>query len=107
MGERLRFTASTSRLAHEVLTEHGLEPDRINSIVFIDSGKCHLESDAVLEVAKFLKRPWNLIACFKIVPRPARDWLYRLVAANRTKLGNPEKVCDIPDETIRSRIIDR
>ena len=97
---------SASSLAHEVMAGHGLEPDRINSIVFVDSGKCHLESEAVLEVARFLKWPWSMLACLGAVPRPLRDWFYRLVAKNRMKLGNADKFCEIADERIRNRIIE-
>ena len=105
-SEYLRFSPVGSAFAQKVMRANGLSPDDIDSIVLVESGNCHVESDAVVGVAKFLKWPWSMIAWSKAIPRPFRDWCYRLVAANRMKLGSADKVCDIADERIRRRIIE-
>ncbi len=53
-----------------------------------------------------LKR-WRLAAyLLQIVPRPVRDWGYRIVAHNRYRIFGRYDICPMPTEQTRSRFLD-
>lgn len=53
-----------------------------------------------------LKR-WRFAAyLLQIVPRPIRDWGYRVVASNRYRIFGRYDTCPIPSEQTRARFLD-
>jgi predicted DCC family thiol-disulfide oxidoreductase YuxK len=40
----------------------------------------------------------------RILPRPARAWLYRRIARNRYRLGRSD-MCSLPDPELRRRLM--
>lgn len=53
-----------------------------------------------------LKR-WRFAAyLLQIVPRPIRDWGYRVVASNRYRIFGRYDTCPIPSEQTRTRFLD-
>jgi predicted DCC family thiol-disulfide oxidoreductase YuxK len=78
-----------------------------DSIVLIDEqGGMHVRSDAAIRIARGLGFPWSLAAVFTIVPRPLRDWLYRLVARNRYRWYGRRESCRVPTAAERARFLD-
>jgi len=78
-----------------------------DSIVLIDEqGETHMRSDAAIRIARGLGFPWSLAAVFTIVPRPLRDWLYRLVARNRYRWYGRRESCRVPTAAERARFLD-
>lgn len=104
-----RFAALQSEAARRICTERSismptaLEPD---SIVVIADGKSLERSDAALAIAARLPLPWSLLRIFRAIPRPLRDWLYRLVAKNRYRWFGRTDACMMPTPEIRARFID-
>ena len=107
--ERFRFAQLQGDAARRICAEHGLpvpasaEPD---SIVVIVDGRALERSDAALAIAGGLRFPWPLLGALSIVPRPARDAVYRLVARNRYRWFGRRSACLVPTEEIRSRFLD-
>ncbi len=104
-----RFAALQSEAARRICAERSismptaLEPD---SIVVIADGKSLERSDAALAIAARLPLPWSLLRIFRAIPRPLRDWLYRLVAKNRYRWFGRTDACMMPTPEIRARFID-
>lgn len=104
-----RFAALQSEAARRICAERSismptaLEPD---SIVVIADGKSLERSDATLAIAARLPLPWSLLRIFRAIPRPLRDWLYRLVAKNRYRWFGRTDACMMPTPEIRARFID-
>lgn len=94
--------ASLQSPAATVLLRGQASPD---SIVVIDGGEQLVESDAVLRLAAALPFPWRLIRAARLLPRPARDGLYRLVARNRARWFGRADTCLVPDATLRERFL--
>ena len=40
-----------------------------------------------------------------LLPRAAREWLYRRVARNRYRFGRTD-MCDLPDPELRARLLE-
>ena len=50
---------------------------------------------------------WRLVAfLLQVVPRPLRDWGYRLVARHRYRVFGRYDACQLPSEDTRSRFLD-
>ena len=79
---RFRFAALQSAAAESLLKSTGAGP-LPDSIVLVRDGRVYTQSGAVLRIARELRGLWPLAYAFIIVPRPLRDWAYRLVARNR------------------------
>lgn len=90
----LRFAALESPVGLRVRAELGLDESRgPSSLLVVQGGRVHRESDAVLELLPHLRAPWNLLACFAGVPKSWRDALYRWIARNRLRWFGPSDTC--------------
>ena len=67
-----------------------------DSVVLVDEDGFHQQSDAIIRVARRLGRPWVIAKLGPLVPRPIRDWAYRLVAKNRYGWFGKQDSCMVP-----------
>jgi predicted DCC family thiol-disulfide oxidoreductase YuxK len=61
-------------------------------------------SDAALRATSYLGGPWRLLRLARLVPRPIRDAVYRLIARHRHSLSSTQ--CLIPPEDERARFLE-
>lgn len=101
---RFRFASLQSKAGRELLTRHHV-PDRIDSIVLMDQGRCYTESTAVLRIAWRLGGMWRAAAILLAVPKPMRDPLYRYAARNRYRWFGKRQACMLPTADIRERFL--
>jgi predicted DCC family thiol-disulfide oxidoreductase YuxK len=93
---RLRFASLQSGVGRALLAGHGLEPDALDTIVYVDAAGAHVRSDAALRVARELAPPWRWLAVLAVLPRPLRDALYGVVARNRYRWFGKKDACPMP-----------
>jgi len=91
-----RFASLQSPVAQIRLQRLGYARNPTESIVLIEGDRHSTESTAVLRIATRLPWPWPLLAVFWLIPRPLRDWGYRLVAKNRFRWFGQRSQCRIP-----------
>jgi predicted DCC family thiol-disulfide oxidoreductase YuxK len=80
-----------------------------DSVMLLEPGtvpRVSVESTAILRIARGLGWPWALAYAFIAVPRPVRDWLYRLVARGRYRWFGRRDACMIPTASVRARFIE-
>jgi predicted DCC family thiol-disulfide oxidoreductase YuxK len=102
---RFRFASLQSDLAQRLLTEHGLDPKALDSVVVVDGDRLYRESDAALRIARDLKGAWKALTVFRVIPRPVRDWAYRLIARNRYRWFGKSETCWLPTPELRGRFL--
>lgn len=102
---RLRFASLQSEVGRRLLAEHGLMDDR-STVVLVDEKGAHVRSTAALRVARRLRWPWSWTYAAIVVPRPARDALYGLVARHRHRLGPAVDACRRPSADLRARMLE-
>jgi predicted DCC family thiol-disulfide oxidoreductase YuxK len=102
----LRFASLQSDAGRALLGACGLPPERPESIVLIEGGRCYDRSDAVLRIAGKLTLPWRFMRWLRVVPRPVRDRLYDGFAARRYRWFGRKEVCEIPPPEWRARFLD-
>ena len=104
--DRLRFAASSDPAIAELLASHGVSasiasagPDTI--LVFRNTGmpieELLVRSNAILACLKVLPQPWPAFAILlRLIPRPLRESMYRLIASQRYRIAGRHTSCPIP-----------
>lgn len=77
-----------------------------NSVVVIEGEKVWLESDAAFHILYRLGGVWSIPAVLWFLPKPFRDWVYRIVAKNRYAMFGKRDSCMIPTPELKSRFLD-
>ena len=100
-----RICPVQSELGQDILRHYGLDPGNPESWLYLANGKAYASLEAVIEAGARLGGMAQLVRIFLILPRPARDWLYRRIARNRYAVFGREEMCAIPDAALRRRLL--
>lgn len=101
-----KFTPMQSKAGGALLAANGLAPDDVDTFVLIEDGRPYLRSDAAIRVARHLSAPWSLATALAIIPRPIRDWAYRIIARNRYQWFGRREACMVPSPEVRARFLE-
>jgi predicted DCC family thiol-disulfide oxidoreductase YuxK len=102
---RFRFASLQSEAGQTIQAEHGLDPGVLSSVLLLEDDRLYRESDAALRIVRHLPGAWKLLTALKIVPRPIRDGLYRLLARNRYRWFGKAETCWLPTPELRGRFL--
>ena len=103
----MRFATTQSALGRRTLGALGLPADLFDrTVLLVEDGLVHFESDAALRALARLPAPWRWLAVLRRLPAPLRDAAYRLVARNRYRWFGQRPSCFVPDPAQRARFID-
>jgi predicted DCC family thiol-disulfide oxidoreductase YuxK len=103
---RFRFASLQSAVGQRYLEELGVDRQAVDSVILVEGGRWYQESDAALRVVRILGGPWRVLGIFRMVPRPLRDRLYRLIARNRYRWFGKRETCWLPTPELRERFLD-
>ncbi|AEG69532.1 thiol-disulfide oxidoreductase DCC family protein [Ralstonia solanacearum] len=102
----LRFASMQGETGRALLYAAGVDPDDVNTVLFVRDGHAWRESAAVLRILHVLGWPWRLAWLGWLVPRPARDAFYRWVARNRYRWFGRSDNCILPPPGAAQRFLD-
>jgi predicted DCC family thiol-disulfide oxidoreductase YuxK len=103
-NEVFRITGNASDVGKALITRAGLPADITkSSVVFVEGSQAWTHSSAVVQVIARLPAPWKFAAALRVVPRPVRDAVYRLVANHRKKVEGADAACGIPTPKLREQ----
>ncbi|MFA9415223.1 thiol-disulfide oxidoreductase DCC family protein [Natrinema sp. HArc-T2] len=97
---RFRFASLQSDVGQELLADHGLPTDELESVVLIEGDDCYTKSDAVIRIARLLGGVYTLLGPFRFLPRQLRDWAYDFVAARRYRWFGKKDQCTMPPSDV-------
>lgn len=100
-----RLTTAQGPLGQALYRHFGLSTSDYQTMLVIEDGRLHTESDAALRIAHGLGWPWRAAAAARLVPRGARDAAYRLVARSRFRLFGRRPACWVPSAAQRERVL--
>ncbi len=100
-----KFAAIQSELGQQLYRQHGLDPIDIQTLMLVDGERVLTRSDAVLEVLARLDGGWQLLAGFRAMPQPLRDWAYSEFARQRFVLFGRRDACMVPTPELQERFI--
>lgn len=98
-----KFAPLQSEVGANFIEMYGLS--EIDSIILIENDEALTHSTAALKIAKGLGGFWGLFYAFIIVPRPIRDFFYKLFARYRYELFGRQDSCMMPTAEIRQRFL--
>lgn len=100
-----RFASLQSETGQKLQAELGMDPQALDSVILVEGDRWYKESDAALRIARSLPGAWKLLTAFRIVPRPIRDAVYRLIARNRYRWFGKTETCWLPTPELRGRFL--
>lgn len=103
---RFRFASLQSAVGQRYLDELRIDRRAVDSIILVEGDRWYMEGDAALRIARLLPGPWKILGIFRLLPRPLRDRLYRLVARNRYRWFGKRESCWLPTPELRGRFLD-
>lgn len=106
-----RFAPLQSERASELLIAQGKKPlapgTDPDSISLLEDGKLYEQSTAALRIAKRLSGAWPMLYYLSIwIPRPIRDFVYRIVARNRYRWFGKSDACRMPTPALKARFLE-
>ena len=99
-----RICPTGSPTGGALVRHYGMEPDDPETWLFIEDGRAWSGMEAILRVGAAVGGPGRALGVMRVLPRPAREWLYRRIALNRHRLGKSD-MCALPDPELRSRLL--
>lgn len=90
---QLRYASLQSDFGQSVLSAL---PERPDSIIFITPYRVYYYGDAVLQIAKVLGFPYNMLGIGQIIPKGIRNWLYKGMAKRRYSWFGKRDSCRMP-----------
>ena len=78
----------------------------LDTVVFRDGERTLVRSTAVAAILRRLGGVWRLVGgALWLIPRPLRDFGYRVVAANRIRLFGERETCRMPTPEEAGRLL--
>lgn len=79
-----------------LLEQFGIDTDDPATFLVLDRGLVLTQSDASIHVMAAIGGLWRLVVVGRLIPRPWRNWLYRLLARNRYRWFGRRTTCYLP-----------
>ncbi|MFT4928763.1 MAG: putative DCC family thiol-disulfide oxidoreductase YuxK [Phenylobacterium sp.] len=99
------FTPMQSESAQAIIRQFKAENVGFDTFLLIKNNQCFYRTDAALEISKDLSGFWFLWRIFTVLPRPIRDYFYRLFARNRYRLFGRSASCMVPTAAVKSKFL--
>ena len=103
--KKFTFTPMQTELAKSLMEKHEITNVGVDTFLLIKNNECYIWTNAAFEISKDLSGYWHLSNILKIIPRPVRDFFYRMFARNRYKLFGKQNVCMSPTADIEDRFV--
>ena len=112
-----KFAPLQSEAGKKLATEYGLASETggaqpaddlipIDSVILVEDGKAYTHSTGALRIARKLSGIWSMFYAFIVVPKPIRDFFYRLFAKYRYRVFGRKDQCMLPSPEVRARFLD-
>lgn len=99
----VQFASAQSELGSAIYKALRMPVDE--SYLLIDAAGVHTKSDGYFRLARILGGWWRMVSIAKLIPRPARDWVYDQVARNRYRWFGRTEQCRLLTSEQRARLV--
>jgi predicted DCC family thiol-disulfide oxidoreductase YuxK len=104
-SDYFRFLPLQSEKGKKIVERHHLDPENLQTIIFLEGGKIYTRSTAALRIARKLKGGWKLFYGFVIIPSFIRDIFYNVIAKNRYRWWGQKDSCMIPTAEVKQKFL--
>jgi predicted DCC family thiol-disulfide oxidoreductase YuxK len=91
-----------SEVGRTLLARHGYDPDDPLTFLVLDGERCITQSDAWIHLVAAAGGAWRLAHAARVIPRPLRDVVYRLIARNRYRWFGRRNSCYLAPAPVES-----
>jgi len=99
-----RICPVQSPLGTALVRHYGLDPADPETWLLLDGGAASSGMEAILRIGTRLGGIARVAGVMRILPRRAREWVYRRIARNRFRFGTTD-MCALPDPDLTRRLI--
>lgn len=105
-SDDLRFSTLQSDAAIAMLQQLNAPMD-LSTVVYVYNGRLYTHSTAIsMLLRNHAKSFWAFLGLLlALIPRPLRDFAYRIIARNRYKWFGHKETCLMPTPALRARFI--
>ena len=112
-----KFAPLQSEVGRDLARQHGLQSETaetdgsagdlipIDSVILVEDGQAYTHSTAALRIARRLGGLWSLLYGLIVVPKPVRDFFYKLFAKYRYRFFGKKDQCMLPSPEVRARFL--
>ena|SRR5690606_221821 len=102
-----RFASLQSEIGQELVSERGLDPNELQSMILIEPGIAYYrKSTAALEISGHLSGGISYLKYFSFLPEGLRDSIYDFIAGNRYKWFGKKDVCILPTANLQAKFLE-
>jgi len=109
----LRFETTSEIFFSPLQSQYGLElqkkmhlnPEQMDSLVFVKDDLVYIKSNAVLQILKYLRGPIRILSVLSVLPEWLRDKIYDRVAKSRYSLFGQREACMVPTKEQAARFL--
>lgn len=99
--DQFRFAPLQSEFGQTLLHRHGLTTDNLDTVVVVaklaqPAERAFVRSQAVLCALEQLGGCWKLASVARIIPTPAREAAYKVIARHRYRFFGKYEECPLP-----------
>ena len=103
---QFKFASLQSAFGKNVVKEHSLDNQYLDTIVLLQNQKIYLRATAVLRIVKQLGGFYRLAAIFLIIPAPILNFFYNIVAQYRYAWFGKRDSCRVPEAGLKNKFIE-
>ncbi len=100
-----RIIPVQSMIGHALCLHYGLDPKDPTTWLYVEDGIAFSSLDALVKAGRRLGGKWRMLGALRVIPRPMRDMLYRLVARHRYRFFGRTDMCALPDPDVQKRLL--
>jgi predicted DCC family thiol-disulfide oxidoreductase YuxK len=100
---RLKLAPLQSDYGRAVLKEHRKNLNALDSMMLLEGERLTAKSTAVIRISKYLDGAWPLCMVALVIPPFIRDFVYDIIAKNRTRWFGKYDTCRLPDPKYKAR----
>lgn len=104
-ARRFRLASMQGEVGAALYRRFGIDPANPETMIVVEGDTALRDSDAVLAIYGRLGWPWKAALLFRLVPRFARDPLYRFIARNRYRIFGRRETCWVPAPDHADRVL--
>ena len=101
---KVLFAPLQGKTAGEILSESDVE--NLDTVIFYENGILHRRSTAIVKLLSAVGGFWSVLAWLLwLIPRPLRNFGYRITAKNRYRFFGQKETCRLPTPAERERFL--
>ena len=100
-----KFASLQSTYGAQIIKNHNLSNQYLNTVVLVENDKNYMRSAAVLRILNHLGGIYSAACIFMIIPPPILNFFYNIVAKYRYRWFGKKDSCMVPDASLKEKFI--